>query len=234
MAEFIRLLIKHLQADVKKPLAWISLAVSGAWVIVLGSLEHRFDVSFNEWQDAHWREFMDWIKPLIFSPFLILVLVVAAILVHAYLELRKGRGPSLQSLPSSTGTLTLAVRTTETVTQSQKREMVDVTPEYLTGFYRQGHTSVQAKKLAEAFIGKWIKVSGPLGDVLGNYETFRMVVFSNRSSHTHDDVNMYFRDKERFGQLSTLKRGDTITAVGRLSEINSLEIWLEDCVLVDS
>jgi hypothetical protein len=47
------------------------------------------------------------------------------------------------------------------------REMVDVTPEHLIGFYRQGHTSVQASKLAEAFVGKWMKVTGHLGDILG-------------------------------------------------------------------
>src|ERR1700680_15172 len=91
--------------------------------------------------------------------------------------------------------------------QSEKREMVDVTPEHLTGFYHEGHTSVQASKLAEAFIGKWMKVTGPLGDVLGNYDNQRLVIFSDRSIYTHDFVNMFFRDKKWFGRLSTIKRG---------------------------
>lgn len=139
----------------------------------------------------------------------------------------------LQSLPSASASVPVVTHP-ETKAQGDQREMVNVTPEYLTGFYRQGHTSVQAKKLAEAFIGKWMKVSGPLGDVLGNYDNQRMVVFSDRSISTNDFVNMFFSDKERFGRLSTLKLGDTITVVGQVTEVNSLEIWLHNCELVDS
>jgi hypothetical protein len=115
-----------------------------------------------------------------------------------------------------------------------ERKIVDVTPEYLIGFFNAGHTSVQAKKLAEAFIGKWMKVSGLLGDVLGNYPSQRMVVFSDRSSYKRNSVNMFFYDKERFGELSTLKLGDTITVIGQLSDVNSFEISLHNCELLAS
>jgi hypothetical protein len=135
-------------------------------------------------------------------------------------------------LPISSASLPLAIRP-ETEAQDEKREMVNVTPEYLIGFYHEGHTSVQARKLAEAFIGKWMTVAGSIGDVLGNYEHQRMVVFSDRSIHTHNHVNMFFRDKQWFGELSTIKRGDAIAVRGQINEVNSVEISLENCELVD-
>ena len=131
-----------------------------------------------------------------------------------------------QPVPSSSAS------SPDTKAQSENREIVSATPKYMTGFYRQGHTSVQARKLAEAFLGKWIKVSGPLGDVLGNYEKQRMAV--SGSIFTNDLVNMFFRDKKRLGQLSTLKPGDKITVIGQLTEVNSVEIHLDNCELVEN
>jgi hypothetical protein len=61
-----------------------------------------------------------------------------------------------------------------------------------------------------------------------------MLVFSDRSIYTNDFVNMFFRDKKWFGKLSTLKPGDMITVIGQLHHVNGIEIWLEDCELVDS
>jgi hypothetical protein len=99
----------------------------------------------------------------------------------------------------SSGSLPLAAHPADTFTQGENRQFVNVTAQYLMGFYRQGHTSVQANKLAEAFMGKWMKVSGPLGDVLGNYESFRMAVFSDRSL-LDNYVTMFFRDKRHFSK----------------------------------
>jgi hypothetical protein len=140
--------------------------------------------------------------------------------------IRGGQSDTLS--PSSHG----SVPSTTAPTARSEREFVNVTPEYLIGFFNEGHMSIQAGKLAEAFIGKWITVSGPIGDVLGVTDAQRMAVFADRSIHDHNLVNMFFRDKERFNQLSTLKRGDAITVIGQLRDVNSLEIWLENCELV--
>jgi hypothetical protein len=110
---------------------------------------------------------------------------------------------------------------------------VDVTPEYLTGFFRGGHTSIQAKKLAEAFIGKWMKISGHVDDVLGSTDLQRQVTFKGRSIFNNDQVFLYFRP-EWFDRLSTLKPGDKITVIGQLIEANKIEIHLANCELVDS
>jgi hypothetical protein len=82
---------EHIKTDVKKPWARVSLILSGFWIIVAGSIEHRFYIRFNEWQDTHWEKFMYWLKPFIFSPFLILVLVICVILIHAYWKGRQER-----------------------------------------------------------------------------------------------------------------------------------------------
>jgi hypothetical protein len=90
MAEFLKLLIRHLRQDIKKPKAWVSLILSGIIAIAEGSLEHRFYVAFNDWQDQLFGStHMGFIKPVVFSPFLLLVLVVCWILIQAYMETKK-------------------------------------------------------------------------------------------------------------------------------------------------
>jgi hypothetical protein len=45
------------------------------------------------------------------------------------------------------------------------RLVVDVSPDYLRGLFKD-HTSIQAQKLVAAYLGKWMRTSGRLGDVL--------------------------------------------------------------------
>jgi len=127
-----------------------------------------------------------------------------------------------------------AMSSTAQSAKPDTRVMVNVTPEHLTSFYREGHTSIQAGRLAEAFIDKWMTVSGPIGDVLGSTDVHRMVVFADRSIHKHNYVNMFFDDKNQFDRLSTLKPGDKITVIGKIAEVNSLEVKLNNCELVES
>ena len=116
----------------------------------------------------------------------------------------------------------------------EPRKTVNVTPEHLIGFFNEQHTSIQAAKLAEAYIGKWLTVSGPIGDVLGASDLHRMVVFANRTISSYNTVNMFFRDKEQFSQLSTLRRGDNITVIGKITEVNAIQVSLDECELVGS
>jgi hypothetical protein len=114
------------------------------------------------------------------------------------------------------------------------RTFVDVTPEYLIGFFGVGHTSIQAQRLAEPFIGKWMKISGSLGDVLGDSAPLGLVIFEGRSMFDRNLVNMFFKSPEWLNRLSTLKRGDSITVVGEIKEVNSLSVKLDNCEIADS
>jgi len=119
----------------------------------------------------------------------------------------------------------------ESDTQPKKRTVVDVTPEYLVGFFHD-HTSIQAQKLADAFIGKWMKVSGPIGNV-GAFTTFSQVTFSNRRQ-IDGIVYMFFRNREYVeDRLSVLKKGDKITVLGQIDRID-YDVQLDNCELVDA
>src|SRR5580658_3568372 len=91
MEEFLRELWRRLWTGVKKPVAWISLIITAIWAIFRDSLEHRFYSMFNDWQDRHAREFMEWIKSIAYSPFLLLVIVICWIVVRAFIETRTAK-----------------------------------------------------------------------------------------------------------------------------------------------
>jgi hypothetical protein len=63
----------------------------------------------------------------------------------------------------------------------QEREFLppNITPEYLADLF-DGRTDLQAKGLADPYIGKWMRVSGPLGNVGTPNKYFTQVTFKGR------------------------------------------------------
>jgi hypothetical protein len=118
------------------------------------------------------------------------------------------------------------VGATEVLLKSGSKRLVNVTPSYLMGLLRGEHTSIQAAKLVEVFIGKWIKVSGALDDVSGVADA-RLLTFADRLAY------MLFR-REWFDHLSTLRRGDILTVVGQIKEVTKSMVILDHCEIVDS
>jgi hypothetical protein len=168
-----------------------------------------------------------WIMPSILA----VAMITAAFLHYKAAQVARSV-PNILPPPHSAPTPTPAAAA---VTSSHPdRVMVNVTPEHLTSFFQQGHTSIQAERLAEAFIGKWMEISGPLGDVLRVTDTHRMVVIEGRSLYKNNQVYMYFREKEWADRLATLKPGDRVTIVGRIENVVSQSISLGNCELVDS
>jgi hypothetical protein len=122
----------------------------------------------------------------------------------------------------------------EAVSAPPERHIVNVTPAYLVGLF-DGHTSIQGSKLAEAFIGKWMRLSGPLGDVRGSSKHHTQVTFeSNPPTETGRDffVFMYF-PKTADERLATLPHGTPITVLGRITEVDRVSLELDDCELAD-
>lgn len=114
------------------------------------------------------------------------------------------------------------------------RTIVDVTPEYLTGLF-DDHTDIQAERLIEAFIGKWMRVSGPVGNVSSITEGKAVVRFPNSSSgdpYGFLNVTMYFNDESVIdNRLRILQKGDRIQVVGQIRRVSSAWVELEDCEL---
>ncbi len=145
----------------------------------------------------------------IVSPLLRLVLILGGFVIVAkpYIDRRKTKAAPL----------------------SRGRVVVDVTPEYLTDLFR-GLTSIQAHKLAAVYIGKWMTMAGRVADVAS--------VSARCSSVTFDRpligpfVHTFFRTEEWIDRVSFLKPGDSVTVVGRIGEVASAGVYLDDCELV--
>jgi len=110
------------------------------------------------------------------------------------------------------------------------RVLVDATPQYLTGFFQE-HTDMQAKKLLEAFIGKWMRVEGPVGDVYASDESNATVHF-NPPTYGRTKILMHFNDRAAIGdRLSVLKKGDRITVIGQIDWAWPRALELDNCEL---
>lgn len=114
----------------------------------------------------------------------------------------------------------------------------NITPEYLADLF-DDRTDLQAKGLVEPYIGKWMKVSGPLGNVSPPNKYFTQVTLKTKGMfdgggrfETHGYLYMYFKPgwEER---LAMLRPDTSIAVVGRLKEVNWVEVHLEHCELVD-
>jgi hypothetical protein len=83
-----------------------------------------------------------------------------------------------------------------------ERIFADITPRYLVGLFK-GHTDLQAKPLTKPFLGKWMRVSGVLGNVLSNRANISQVTFQSKSPFAADyeafTVFMYF-DRKQWGR----------------------------------
>ena len=102
----------------------------------------------------------------------------------------------------------------------------NVTPAYLVGLLKQG-TVIRAVKQTESYIGKWMKLSGILDDVLPAGGQVMVTFKTNLSLH---DVIMYF-NVTWIDRLSILSKGDKITVLGKIDKINVISVYLENCEL---
>ncbi len=158
--------------------------------------------------------------------------------VRTYAIVTDGRGPKAH-VASQTSIAPSVPR--PQAPEKPPREFVDarVTREFLKGLFEENHFK-RAEQLASRYIGKWMPVSGPLGQIFpgpprsdgGRFPS--MVTFS--------DVElpwfyMMFSD-EWVDRVVLVPKGQNISLVGRVKEIERSvsgdgTVMLEDCELVD-
>jgi hypothetical protein len=118
-------------------------------------------------------------------------------------------------------------------TRPPDRIFVDRTPRELVRLFKH-ETSVQAQKQADAFYGKWLKVSGPLGDV-GAWSGYCSQVTFAYKTFFEVTVFMMFRDRAYVeNRLSVLRKRDRITVQGQIERIDPISVQLTNCELVNS
>jgi hypothetical protein len=125
------------------------------------------------------------------------------------------------------------------VITEQERVFVppELTPERLFSFY-QDNTAIQAAELVKPHIGHWMKVIGTLGNVRPWTGHSSQVTFEHSSKPVlertwldYTTIYMYFRDALKIDRLRILKRGDKITVIGQLREVDAVDLHLDNCEL---
>jgi hypothetical protein len=125
------------------------------------------------------------------------------------------------------------------VITEQERVFVppELTPERLFSFY-QNNTAIQAAELVKPHIGHWMKVIGTLGNVRPWTGHFSQVTFERSSTPVlertwldYTTIYMLFRDAPKIDRLKILKRGDKITVIGQIREVDAVDLHLDNCEL---
>lgn len=84
---------------------------------------------------------------------------------------------------------------------------------------------MQAKKLVEAYIGKWMNVASSVRDVGSDY------IILDLGKHTL--VLMTFDIKWK-DQLSVLRRDSHIKAIGQIKDVDGNDVILKNCEIINS
>jgi hypothetical protein len=116
------------------------------------------------------------------------------------------------------------------VEEPHGRVVVSVTPEQLWANF-DGRTDVQAQKLLELYVGKWMKISGKIGDV-SQIGKILLVNFERGRIPDYYFFHMYFRDQRFIDRLAVMQRGEHVDVLGRIDKVVNVMIDLEDCELV--
>ncbi len=114
-----------------------------------------------------------------------------------------------------------------------------ITPEYLIGIFRE-HTAIQGATLTAAYLGKWMKVSGSLGNVISTTPDRAQLTFeraevplTERTWFHYTGFYMMF-SRPWIDHLAIAKRGDKLTVIGQIERIDSVSVQLKNCELVGS
>lgn len=145
------------------------------------------------------------------------VLLLVAALIALWLHARSRSAQ--QQKPIATPTPT-----------APRRIYIKVDPAVLSGFYNE-HTQLQASKLLETYVGKWIRISGSVMDVemsvLG-----KIVVFLSTENMTRPLMALYF--EPQWAEHTThLRRGASIVAEGQIGSAGRDYLTLANCELVN-
>jgi HNH endonuclease len=110
----------------------------------------------------------------------------------------------------------------------QEPDILVLTPEDLANFFKE-KTDAQAQKQIAPLIGKWMKVSGPLGD----YSDGRLILSNHCYPATLFNVWTLFHGSPWSDLLSDMNIGTLITLQGQIAFVNRLAVQLIYCELLD-
>jgi hypothetical protein len=103
-----------------------------------------------------------------------------------------------------------------------ERIFVDTTPEYLIGLFKD-KLQHQGEKLAEPYIGKWIRVDGGVHNVRRDSISLKFGFIST--------IFLRF-DTTWMDSLHTLQQNQQISAIGQIGRIDEHHLYLAHCELI--
>lgn len=90
------------------------------------------------------------------------------------------------------------------------------------------------------YLGKWMKVSGSLGNVISTTPNRAQLTFeraevpiTEQKWFDYSDFYMMFK-KPWIDRLAIAKRGDKLTVIGQIERIDGVSVQLQNCELVGS
>lgn len=136
-----------------------------------------------------------------------------------------------QTMPQAEPTSpTLSVPEKRTTRQdNEERHIVDVTPQYLTGLFAN-YTSLQAKKLADDYMNKWMRVTGVIRDIDPSdpVDPCIRVQFLVGS-----ELILLVFSEDWKDRLAVMRQGTRITALGQIHDVFRQGMVLENCEVLE-
>lgn len=153
------------------------------------------------------RQMITWLMPSLLAFCLVLAAILNLLAAHT-----RHHEPSLASgdISPSSGRIFLGP---------------DITPQFLYSRL-EGYTAIQAKKLLDIYVGKWMKLSGAVDHVSESSDGSCLVRFRG-------EIRIYMSfEKKWIDQLSILRPGSNITVIGRIESVEAMGVNLGNCELV--
>ena len=116
------------------------------------------------------------------------------------------------------------------ISPAPPRIVVSLPPQELTQFFID-HVTAQAEKLIQPYIGKWLKASGEITDVVRSGDDWIVYVWHTPSVPTpfsHIGLSLYF-DKNWSDRVALLSRDITLTVIGQIDMVDDHRIRLKHC-----
>jgi hypothetical protein len=132
--------------------------------------------------------------------------------------------------------------------QLDDRVMLNVTPGFLVENRRNYKTDVEAGAALQRYLGKWMQVSGTIGNMSFADPQAKTTLFvrveeepaSKKKSfqQTLDSLEkatamLVFTDQKWIDRLVTFNHGDSIEALGKLTSVDHYGVVLQSCELID-
>lgn len=111
-----------------------------------------------------------------------------------------------------------------------------ITPQYLASFF-DDDTDILAEKRAAPFFGKWVAFSGTVENVSAYSKTINISISGPETDDAGATIGtpiafLYF-SKDWSRHVETIRKGDIITAIGMIQDIDRYYISLNSCEIID-